>query len=186
MNEQSETYTAWQGPAWSLQIMRHTADDGSTSQTAYIDHPGAVVLVPLATTEPEPVLLVLRQYRASLNRIILELPAGTRGWKEPWLSCAQRELREETGYRAARFESLGNCWPAPGLSNEIMALFLALELTEDALPQDQDEHIEVVPIPLAELVAMAIDGELMDAKSVVAILRTAFHLQLLGSSLAKK
>ena len=116
---------------------------------------------------------MLRQYRLSLERWILELPAGTREEGEDWLNCARRELREETGYQAETWRSLGEVWPAPGLTNEIMALYLAGNLTEAPLLRDPDEEIEVKPYPIGELVTMAIDGCLQDAKSVVGILRAA-------------
>ena len=179
----TNTSIAWQGRSWSLRVDQFQTPDGQETETAYIDHPGAVVLVPLVTIEPDPQILILRQYRRAVAQTVLELPAGTRGWQEPWLSCAQRELREETGHRAAHFEALGSCWPAPGLSNEIMALYLATGLSTDPLPMDSDEEIEVIQVPLAELVAMALDGRLLDAKSAVGILRTAAHLRLLNKHL---
>ena len=116
-------------------------------------------------------------FMGSLDQTILELPAGTRHWDEPWLECAQRELREETGYRADTFISLGEVWPAPGLTDETMHIFLAQTLMPDPLPGDVDETIEVAPMLLAEVVAMAQDGRLQDAKSVVAVWRTAVYLQ---------
>lgn len=173
----------WQGPSWALRVDRFQTATGHETETAYIDHPGAVVLVPLIRTEPEPHILILRQYRRAVAQTVLELPAGTRGRQEPWLTCAQRELREETGHRAADFISLGNCWPAPGLSNEVMALYLATGLSADPLPMDSDEEIEVIQLPLTELTAMALDGRMLDAKSVVGILRTAAHLQMFNKTL---
>jgi ADP-ribose pyrophosphatase len=119
---------------------------------------------------------MLRQFRHALDETILELPAGTRGWDEDWLVCAQRELREETGHRAKNFIPLGEIWPTPGLSNELMRLYLAVELQPDPLPQDADEEIEVVVIPLLELVKMAGDGRIRDAKSIIGILRAAQQL----------
>lgn len=175
MSERSGT-TIWQGASWALRQGAGPAAAVDHPGKAYIDHPGAVVLVPLIEAGPSPEILVLQQHRPAIAQTILELPAGTRGWQEPWLVCAQRELREETGCRAAQFISLGNVWPAPGLSNELMALYLATGLTPDPLPQDADEQIEVVRRPLTELVAMALDGRLGDAKSIVAILRAATHL----------
>ncbi|NJN54156.1 MAG: NUDIX hydrolase [Anaerolineae bacterium] len=124
-----------------------------------------------------PEILMLRQYRLALDATILELPAGTRGWQEPWQECAQRELREETGFRAAHFSHLGQIWPAPGLTDEVMHLVLAQDLTADPLPGDVDETIEVIPMPLSELIEMAQDGRLQDAKSVVALWRTAVYIQ---------
>jgi ADP-ribose pyrophosphatase len=120
---------------------------------------------------------MLRQHRPALGQTILELPAGTREPDEPWLSCAQRELQEETGYRAETFTPLGAIWPAPGLSNERMALFLATGLTADPLPMDVDEEIGVEAWPLDELVEMALDGRLEDGKSAIAVLRAARYLR---------
>lgn len=142
-----------------------------------MDHPGSVVLVPLRPLPDDYELLMLRQFRHALDQTILELPAGTRGWQEDWLVCAQRELREETGYRAEKFTDMGEIWPAPGLSNERMHLYMALGLSPDPLTGDPDEQIEVTPMLLSDLVRMAYDGRIRDAKSIVGILKTAAFLQ---------
>ena len=165
----------WQGK-WRLRVDTFRLADGGVYERGVIDHPGAVVLVPLLPGDDGLRVLMLRQYRPALERTILELPAGTREADEPWLVCAQRELREETGQRAATFTALGEVWAAPGLTNERMAVFLAEGLSGDPLPMDADEEIAVEPWPLAELAAMAIDGRLDDAKSVVGILRAARHV----------
>ncbi|HEX6385503.1 MAG TPA: NUDIX hydrolase [Anaerolineae bacterium] len=167
----------WQGPSWRLRVETMSFPDGSTPERGVIEHPGAVVMVPLRETGDVAEVLMLRQYRHVLDEVVLELPAGTRGWDEEWLACAQRELREETGYRAQTFTPLGEIWPAPGMLNEVMALYLAAELSPDPLPADLDEALEVWPMPLVELVAMAQDGRLQDAKSIVGILRAALHLK---------
>ena len=146
--------------------------DGVSVEKAFIDHPGSVVLIPFLDEQ----VIMLRQYRPAMEKTILELPAGTREPGETWLACAQRELREETGYRAERFISLGQIWPGPGLTNEIMALFLAIGLSSDPLPADFDEEITLAPMPIAELGVMARDGQLQDAKSIVAILRAEDYL----------
>ena len=165
----------WEGK-WRVRVYTFRLADGRLYERGVIDHPGAVVIVPLLPGDDGPHVLMLRQYRPALDRTILELPAGTREADEPWLVCAQRELREETGHRAATFTPLGEVWAAPGLTNERMAVFLAEGLSGDPLPMDADEEIAVEPWPLAELAAMAIDGRLDDAKSVVGILRAARHV----------
>lgn len=166
----------WDGK-WRVRVNTVRMADGADYERAMVEHPGAVVLAPLVTTaDGAPALLMLRQYRPTLGTLLFELPAGTREGDEPWLQCAQRELREETGYRAAEMISLGEVWAAPGMSDERMALFLATGLTADPLPMDIDEEITVETWPLEELVAMAIDGRLEDAKSVIAILRLAHRL----------
>ncbi len=173
----NESNIVWHGKSWNLRLEPYTLANGVVVEKAFIDHPGAVVLVPLVETASGYEILMLRQYRHALRQIILELPAGTRGWDEEWLSCAQRELQEETGFRAATLEPLGEFWPAPGVSNELMSLYLARDLMPDPLPQDIDEEIEVVSMSLSELMEMAQNGRLQDAKSVVGILRTAAVLQ---------
>ena len=165
-----------QGDGWRLRLDTLQLPNGRIFEKAGVEHPGAVVLVPLRPSVNGPEVLMLRQYRHVLDQVILELPAGTRGWDEDWLTCAQRELREETGYRAAKFTPLGQLWPAPGISDELMQLYLAEDLTLAPLPGDEDEMIELIPLPLADLVEMAWNGRLQDAKSVIGILRTAHFL----------
>jgi len=171
-----------QDNSWRLRLHRARLPDGTAVSQGVIDHPGSVVLVPVRPSAvPAGALdvLMLRQYRYALEATILELPAGTRGWAEDWLICAQRELREETGYRAETLTFLGDIWPAPGLSNERMKIYLAQSLSPDPLPGDKDEQIELTPIPLPDLISIAQDGRLQDAKSVVGILRAAVHLRQL-------
>ncbi len=173
----SSSSLVWQGDSWRLRVDSVQLPDGSVVARGVVDHPGSVVLVPLRPLPHDYELLMLRQYRHALGQTIWELPAGTRGWEEDWLACAQRELREETGYRAAQLTDLGEIWPAPGLSNERMRLYLAQELSPDPLPGDVDEQIEVTPLPLADLVAMIYNGRIQDAKSIAGILKTVHFLQ---------
>jgi ADP-ribose pyrophosphatase len=120
---------------------------------------------------------MLKQYRLALDQTIFELPAGTREKGEDWLTCARRELREETGHRADKWTPLGQVWPAPGLTDERMAIYLATDLTVAPLPADVDEIIEVQPVPLDELAEMALNGQMQDAKSIVGIVRVVAHLK---------
>ena len=166
--------TAWESEKWRLDIYELTKPDGAQVETAVVRHPGAVMLVPV---DENGMVLMLKQYRLPLDETILEVPAGTRENKEePWLICAQRELREETGHRAAEFHDLGLLWPLPGTSDEELMLYLATGLTHDPLPQDFDEEIEVVRIGLDELCAMALDGRMQDMKSGLAVLRAQAYL----------
>lgn len=167
--ERKRAHVAWEGRNWRFWAEEWGMDDGSVVARGHIQHPGAVVIIPLQGQQ----ILMLNQYRFTLEKTILECPAGTREWNEEWLACAQRELREETGYRAGRLEPLGQAWPAPGVTDELMAFYLAYDLTYDPLPADVDEQIEVQAYPLAELVQMALDGRLIDGKSVIGVLRAA-------------
>lgn len=164
---------------WSVRVDTLALPDGRTLEKATVVHPGSVVLVPIREGAGGAIeVLMLRQYRLSLDQTILELPAGTREPGEPLQNCAHRELREETGFAAGSLLSLGEVWPAPGVTDERMAIFLARDLRHDPLPGDVDEEIVVETWPLAELAAMALDGRLEDAKSVVALLRAARELAL--------
>lgn len=165
----------WAGESWRLRVDTLETANGRTHQRGVIEHPGAVVLIPWLG---DGRILMIRQYRLAINQTILELPAGTRGWDEDWLACAQRELREETGHRADQFTHLSDIWPAPGLSSELLRLFLAEGLHPDPLPQDDDEEIEIAPTPLADLLPMARDGRLRDAKTIIGLWHTAVHLGL--------
>lgn len=170
------SHIVWQGRSWRLRVDTLVLPDGNTLERGIIEHPGAVVLVPLQERDGQPEILMLHQYRAAFDQTILELPAGTRGWEEEWLVCAQRELQEETGCRAAQFTDLGEIWPTPGLSSEVMHLYLATGLTADPLPADADEEISVHPMLLTELVEMAKNGRLHDAKTIIGVLKTAEFL----------
>jgi ADP-ribose pyrophosphatase len=169
----------WRGSSWNFWVHELAAPDGARLQKGVVEHPGSVVLVPVRQGEAGLEVLFIRQYRLALQETIVELPAGTRHWDEDWLACAQRELREETGYRAETLSFLGEFWPSPGLSGELMRLYAATDLCPDPLPGDVDEEISLYPIPLAEALAMAHDGRLRDAKSILGVLRTA--VQVAGS-----
>lgn len=176
LSNKEQPTIAWQkAGSWRLRV--EVSSKTPTIEYAFIEHPGAVVLVPLRERQGKLEVLMLRQYRRALAQTILELPAGTRGWDEDWLACAQRELREETGFRAGVFVPLGEVWPAPGVSNELMKLYLAMDLEPDPLPQDVDEEIELQPVLLSELAAMAQNGRICDAKRIIGILRTVAHLK---------
>lgn len=162
----------WQGSSWRFWEHELVGENGRSLLKGSIQHPGAVVLIPLQERDGVPEIIMLRQYRLALGQTILELPAGTRGWDEDWLACAQRELREETGFRAESFTLLGEFWPTPGLSDEWMRLYLATGLTPDPLPADPDEEIALHPIPLSEALDMAENGRLQDAKSIIGVWKT--------------
>lgn len=144
-----------------------------------VEHPGACVIV--ALDEQEHVLMV-RQYRAAVARELLELPAGTLEEGENPALCATRELSEETGYRASLWDLLGYFYSSPGISTEKMYLYLARNLTQAEANPEEDEEITVERVPLAGAVAMIERGEIVDAKSIVGLLRTWREIKGLGKS----
>ncbi len=176
--KQLSEQTLWEGSSWRFRVETLALPDECKMERGKIVHPGAVVLVPVFQVEETPQIVMIRQFRHALNETILELPAGTRGWDEDWLVCAQRELQEETGYRADSFTELGEIWPSPGVSDELMKLYLATGLQSDPLPADVDEEIEVVPMSLATCIKMVQNGRIRDAKTIVGVWKTAVYLQL--------
>jgi ADP-ribose pyrophosphatase len=149
--------------------------DGSRAQREVAGHPGAVAILAL---DPDDRVLLVRQFRSPARRLLLEVPAGTlnvdpSGAIEDDALAAKRELEEETGYRAEGWRRLASFWTAPGFAEELMHLWLASDLTPahaDRLGPDEDERLELVRLPWRDAVAAALDGELADAKSILAML----------------
>ncbi|NBV58877.1 MAG: NUDIX hydrolase [Synechococcaceae bacterium WB4_2_0811] len=142
-----------------------------------IRHPGAALAVPVLA---DGRLVLLRQYRFAVQRRILEFPAGTLEAAEAPQAAMERELQEEAGYCAMRWDPLGLLLPCPGYSDEVIHLFLARNLQPLATPvaADHDEDIEVLLMAPAELdAALASGAEPLDGKSVTAWFRAK---QLLG------
>jgi len=142
-----------------------------------IKHPGASLAVPVLD---DGRVVVLRQYRFAVATRLLEFPAGTLDPGETPLSTMQRELQEEAGYSASRWDALGAMLPCPGYSDEVIHLFLARDLTPlaERPPGDDDEDLEVVLLEPAALdAALAGEDEYLDGKSVTAWYRAK---QLLG------
>lgn len=145
----------------------------STREVAY--HCDGVGILPV--TKEGDVLLV-RQYRYCFGKELLEIPAGKMdiGGESP-LESATRELKEETGCTAGEIVELGNALPSPGCFTEVLHLFLATDLEMGENNPDEDEFLELVRMPFSQAIQMAMDGEIEDAKSVMAILKAA---RLLG------
>lgn len=135
-----------------------------------VEHPGAAAVVPV---HEDGTVTMVRQYRYSAGGWIFEVPAGKLDGDEPPEVCAARELREEVGLVARELVPLGYIYPTPGFCDERIWLYLATHLTETAHAQEEDEVMEVVRLPLAEAVAKARGGELVDAKSICGLLRAA-------------
>lgn len=130
-------------------------------------HPGAVVIVPLL---PGGRVVLVRQYRRAVNRVLLELPAGTLEAGEPPLACARRELAEETGWRARRWRRLTQFYTAPGVLSERMTVFLATDLRPGRADPDADEGLTVTVLPLRRALERVHGGAIRDAKTIIGLL----------------
>ncbi|MDW8325026.1 MAG: NUDIX hydrolase [Anaerolineales bacterium] len=163
----------FRGRAFGVRLDEVEYAPGRTTRIEVVEHVGAVTMLPL---DDDGRLWFIRQYRHSIGETLLELPAGTlHGDEDPALG-AQRELQEEIGMRAARLEPLTTFWLAPGYSTEKMYAYLATGLTPAPLPQDADEMIEVIRLPVAEALAAVERGEVRDAKSLATLFAAARRL----------
>ncbi|WP_449416881.1 NUDIX hydrolase [Phormidium nigroviride] len=155
----------YQGRKFSFDVNRLRLPNGSEGEWECIRHPGGALAVPVT---PEGKLVLLRQYRFATQGRILEFPAGTIEPNEDPAETIKREIEEETGYRAHKWQKLGQFFLAPGYSDEIIYAFLAqdLELLEKPPAQDDDEDMEVVLFTPQELEAAILAGEPVDAKSI--------------------
>ena len=156
-----------------LHVKRDTVglSNGSTTIREVIRHIGAVCVIPV--TENNEVI-VERQYRYPLDRVILEIPAGKLDAPdEDRLSAIQRELMEETGYTADEWTEIGDFHPAPAYSDEFITMYMARSLHKGERHLDEDEFLDVHTIPLKDLVDEVMAGRISDAKTQVAILKAA-------------
>jgi ADP-ribose pyrophosphatase len=147
--------------------------DGGEHTREIVDHPGAVAILAIHRGS----VLMVHQYRTPPGRVLLEIPAGTLerepdGTTEDPMLAAPRELGEETGHAAATWHHLGSFYTAPGFSNEYMHLYLATDLSpiEGYTGPDVDERLSLERVPWREAVGRGLRGEIVDAKSLLALL----------------
>lgn len=144
-----------------------TLPNGRDITHTTISHPGAAVILPIDEANN---IIMINQYRPSLKKWLLELPAGTLEADEPIEACAHRELEEETGYSANSMVALGQVTPLAGFCDEIQYLFVAKQLVQTKrLPCDEDEVIEVLSLSLHQLEQKIIDGDITDAKTIACL-----------------
>ena len=139
-----------------------------------VHHPGGVTILPL---DDEGCVYCVRQFRYPYGEILLEVPAGKLERGEDPFECARRELTEETGFTADNWQSLGCLYTSPGYSGETLYLYLARGLRAGEAHPDEGEFLSVERIPLAQLLEQVMDGRIRDAKTVAAVLKTAYFLK---------
>ncbi len=141
--------------------------NGETAAREWINHPGAVVIVPIL---PNGEIALIKQFRYAAGSEFIELPAGKLDAGEDPEECALRELEEEIGYRANKIKFLANIHPAIGFTNEIMGLFLAENLEKTEHNRDNDEFLELVPTTLTEALNLVWENKITDVKSIIGLL----------------
>lgn len=153
--------------------------NGKQSTRDIVLHNGAVCILAVKNGH----ILFVRQYRKAVEKHVLEIPAGKLDsqWENP-LEAAKRELEEETNFRSKKWTKIVTFYPSPGYCQEALHLYQAddvEEVLEDALPADEDEFLEIVWIELDEALKMIQQGEIVDAKTIIALQQ--YKLQLLES-----
>lgn len=158
-----------------VDIERVELPNGSGMELEIVHHPGGAAVVAL---DEKDRICLLRQYRPAIGDWLWELPAGKIDEEEPPLMTAQRELAEEAGLAAARWEGLGCILSSPGVFTERVHLYLACGLSPVADTPHPDEVFEIHWIALREAWLQARDGIISDAKTVIALFRAAARLEL--------
>ena len=159
----------YKGRKFDFEVNRLRLPNKVEGEWECVRHPGGALAVPITA---EGKLVLVRQYRFAIQGRILEFPAGTLERNEDPLETVQREIQEETGYTARKWDKLGEFFLAPGYSDEIIYAFLARDLQKLETPpaKDEDEDIETVLLTPEQLEKAILDGEPVDAKSISSFL----------------
>jgi ADP-ribose pyrophosphatase len=160
----------YRGPVFYVTTDRVQEPGGIVGRRDVVRHTGSIVIMAVDDTRPEPRVLLARQYRHPANDYLWELPAGRIDDGENELAGAKRELMEETGYTAARWERALFFYASPGFLDETMAIYLATGLKRGKAQPEEDEVIQKRMFPLSRLVHMVMSGAIRDGKTISAVL----------------
>ncbi len=164
----------YEGRVFELVRENISLPNGARIDIDILKHPGAAAIV--ALTEKNEVVLI-RQYRHAVGDFMWEIPAGTLDSEEGHLTCAGRELEEETGYRADRMRKIGEIVPVPGYSDERIHVYLASGLSKGDARPEQDELLSVHVAPFEDALEMIHKGEIFDGKTVFGLLKTKMLIE---------
>jgi ADP-ribose pyrophosphatase len=155
------------GRVVTLRLRELAGPDGAVRVREIVEHAPAAAVVAI---DDQGDLLLVRQLRPAIDQVLLELPAGILDPGEDPVTCARRELEEETGYTAARLQPLIEFYPSPGFCTELLHIFVAEGLSECQGQPDEDEELELVRLPLTQAMQLLRTGQITDAKTVVGLL----------------
>ncbi len=140
-----------------------------------IEHPGAVAIVPI---NKENEVILVRQYRYPVDKVLIEIPAGKLDGSEPPIECAKRELKEEVGVEGGNFIHLAQIFTSPGFSSEKMEIYLVQDFEEKENNLDDDEFLNIIKIKLKDCLDMIKKGEINDAKSIIGIMMARDYFEI--------
>ncbi|WP_088816113.1 MULTISPECIES: NUDIX domain-containing protein [Listeria] len=160
--------TIFKGRVVELSVANVRLPNGKIAKRELIKHPGAVGIIPITH---DGKIVMVEQYRKPLEKTVVEIPAGKMEVNEPKEETAQRELEEETGYKASGLELLTSFYTAPGFADEIIHIYVARGLHKQNKPlaQDDDEFINVLEVTLDEAKQLIEEASICDAKTMFAI-----------------
>lgn len=161
--------TAFRGPVFSVMTDEVEEPGNVRARRDVIRHSGSIVVLPLDDSGRRPLVLLERQYRYAAGRRMWELPAGRVDPGENHLAAAKRELMEETGYTASRWQKALFFYVSPGFLDESMTVYLASGLKKGVAQPEEDERITVRFFPLQQAVRMAVSGKIIDAKTIASL-----------------
>lgn len=159
-----------EGRKFNFEMLTISEPGKPTVEREVVRHPGAVIVLPIAETAQGQQIIMIRNWRLSVEDWMWELPAGTLEKGEDPLACAGRELQEETGYSAATLRPLCRFHTSPGMSDELMWAFVATGLSQGSQQLEVDERVTVHAVPAYQCVQRAENGEMTDAKSMLVLL----------------
>ena len=159
---------SYKGPLFSVFTDKLREPNGTTGIRDVIRHSGSVVILAIDETDAgNPIVIMEQQYRHAAGQYLWELPAGRREPGESPLAASKRELIEETGYRAKKWQKLVRYYASPGFLGEWMEIWLATGISEGAAQPEADEHIRIVRMPLTDLLKRIEAGKIMDGKTII-------------------
>ncbi len=161
-----ETNVLFNGRVIDLEVQKVELPNGKTSTREIVNHPGAVAILPIQANGH---LLLVRQFRKPLEKVIYEIPAGKLEKGEDPESCAYRELEEETGFKTEQLTQIASFYTSPGFANEKIVLYYTDQLVKGNEQLDEDEFLDLVEVSLEEAKDMVADGRIDDAKTVYAV-----------------
>ncbi len=161
------------GNVVGIDIVTVNLPNGKEATRDVVVHPGGATIIPLSD---DNCLYLVKQYRAALGKLMLELPAGKLDKGEEPLDCAKRELKEETGIKANKIKKISAINTTPGFCDETLHMYLATELELGEAELDKDEFLNVEKITIPKTLEMIENNEITDSKTIIGTLWAAYRV----------
>lgn len=169
-----ESNVVYDGKIFQIKRDSVILEDSSEAVREFVVHHGGVCVLPVTDNNE---IIMVRQYRYPLAQATLEVPAGKLNKGEDHCEAGKRELLEETGAAAEKFDYLGEIYPIPAYTTEIIHMYLARGLSFSSQNLDEDEFLDVVKVPFEEALQMVLNGELKDSKTMIIIMKAWIMMQ---------